>query len=95
MRTGKGRIRLAGLQVPVQIGGVVVFPGDLLRGDADVVVVVPRALRERVLADAEEITAREDTIREAIRAGARLDEARRMQRYHALQSPDYARDAKG
>lgn len=93
MRTGKGRIQLAGLQVPVQIGGVVVCPGDLLRGDADGVVVVPRALRERVLADAEEITTRENAIRQAIRAGARLDEARRTQRYHDLQSPDYARGA--
>ena len=89
MRTGKGRIQLAGLQVPVQIGGVTVYPGDLLRGDADGVVVIPQALQEQVLSFAEEITRKENTVRAAIRSGMRMDEARRQNQYHALQSPDY------
>jgi len=93
MRTGKGRIQLAGLQVPVQIGGVTVFPGDLLRGDADGVVVIPKALQEQVLGFAEEITRKENTVRAAIRSGMRMDEARRQNQYHALQSPDYTKAA--
>jgi regulator of RNase E activity RraA len=95
MRTGKGRIQLVAVQVPVSIGGVIVNPGDLLRGDADGVVAIPRALRAKVLDDAEEITVRENAIRAAIRAGKRMDEARTAHRYHDLQNPDYARIAKG
>ena len=93
MRTGKGRIQLAGLQVPVQIGGVTVYPGDLMRGDADGVVVIPQALQEQVLTYAEEITRRENAVRAAIRSGMRMDEARRQNHYHALQSPDYSKTA--
>jgi 4-hydroxy-4-methyl-2-oxoglutarate aldolase len=89
MRTGKGRIQLAGLQVPVQIGGVTVNPGDLLRGDADGVVVIPKAMQEMVLSYAEEITAKENAIRAGIRAGMRMDEARQQHSYHVLQSPTY------
>jgi regulator of RNase E activity RraA len=89
MRTGKGRIQLAGLQVPVQIGGVNVNPGDLVRGDADGVVVVPQAMQEQVLAYAEEISAQENAIRAGIRAGLRMDEARKQYKYHHLQSPGY------
>lgn len=89
MRTGKGRIQLAGLQVPVQIGGVNVHPGDLLRGDADGVVVVPQAMQEQVLRYAEEITEQENAIRAGIRAGLRMDEARRRHHYHHLQNPGY------
>ncbi len=89
MRTGKGRIQLAGLQVPVTIGGVTVHPGDLLRGDADGVVVIPKALQEQVLTYAEEITAKENAIRDGIRRGLRMDEARRQYSYHQLQSPAY------
>ena len=89
MRTGKGRIELAGLQVPVCIGGVVVKPGDLLRGDADGVVCVPAQHVARVLDIAEDITAKENAIRQAIRSGVRLDRARAGHRYHDLQSPGY------
>lgn len=89
MRTGKGRIQLAGLQVPIQIGGVTVHPGDLLRGDADGVVVIPHSMQEQVLRYAEEITAKENAIRAGIRDGMRMDEARRQFSYHHLQSPKY------
>ncbi|CAN5146330.1 diguanylate cyclase [soil metagenome] len=89
MRTGKGRIQLAGLQVPVTIGGVTVHPGDLLRGDADGVVVIPQAMQSKVLDDAEEITVRENAIRASIREGLRMDEARKTHHYHHLQSQDY------
>jgi 4-hydroxy-4-methyl-2-oxoglutarate aldolase len=75
--------------VPIQIGGVTVYPGDLLRGDADGVVVIPQAMQETVLAHAEEITAQENAIRAGIRLGLRMDELRRQHRYHDLQSPGY------
>jgi len=89
MRTGKGRIQLAGLQVPVHIGGVTVHPGDLLRGDADGVVVIPQAMQEQVLTHAEQITAQENAVRACIRDGLRMDASRVQYNYHALQSPHY------
>ncbi|SAI74253.1 dimethylmenaquinone methyltransferase [Bordetella ansorpii] len=89
MRTGKGRIQLKALQAPVTIGGVVVNPGDIVRGDADGVVVLPRSHEDALLEVAEDITRKESAIRDAIRAGQRLDQARVRHQYHALQSPDY------
>jgi len=86
MRTGKDRVQVEGTNVSVNIGGARVRPGDLLRGDADGVVVIPQEHEEAVLSAAEEIAAAEDRIRDATRAGARLDEARQRFRYHQLQT---------
>jgi regulator of RNase E activity RraA len=89
MRTGKGRIQLKALEVPVIIGGVVVHPGDIVRGDADGVVVLPKVRENELLDVAEHISRQERELRDAIRGGMRMDEARRKYRYHDLQSPSY------
>jgi regulator of RNase E activity RraA len=47
------------INVPISCGGVVVMPGDIVIGDDDGVVVVPRADAEAVLAEVKEIAARE------------------------------------
>lgn len=86
MRTGKDRVQVEAMDVSVNIGEARVRPGDLLRGDADGVVVIPREHEEAVLAAAIEIDHAEQQIREAVRAGMRLDEARKQFRYHALQT---------
>lgn len=86
MRTGKDRVQVVATGTPVKIGDVRVEPGDLLRGDADGVVCLPRAHEDRVLEIAEEIERAEDAIREAVRGGMRLDEARKQFRYHSLQT---------
>jgi 4-hydroxy-4-methyl-2-oxoglutarate aldolase len=86
MRTGKDRVQVEATACPINIGGARVAPGDIVRGDADGVVVIPRAHEDAVLAAAEEIDAAEDRIREATRSGMRLDEARRLFRYHSLQT---------
>jgi regulator of RNase E activity RraA len=86
MRTGKDRVQVEAVNVPVNIGQARVQPGDLLRGDTDGVIVIPREHEDAVLAAAEEIHAAEARIREAVRGGMRLDEARRQFRYHQLQS---------
>lgn len=90
MRTGKDRVQVEGVNVPVNIGGARVAPGDLLRGDADGVVVIPKEHEEAVLKSAEEIQAAEDAIRAACRTGMRLDEARAQHKYHQLQTRDKA-----
>lgn len=86
MRTGKDRVQVERMECVVNIGGARVAPGDLMRGDPDGVVVIPRAHEEAVLAAAEEIHAAEEHIREACRGGMRLDEARRRFKYHQLQT---------
>jgi regulator of RNase E activity RraA len=63
-----------------------VCPGDLLRGDSDGVVAIPRDREDEVLAVAEEIEVAEARIREAVQGGQRLSEARSAQKYHLLQT---------
>lgn len=86
MRTGKDRVQVEGVNVPVVLGGSRVTPGDIIRGDADGVVVLPKEHEDRILDVAEEIEVAETSIRNAIRQGKRLDEAREQFRYHQLQT---------
>ena len=70
----------------MNIGDARVAPGDIVRGDADGVVVIPKEHEDKVL-DAAEASSRPRTrIREAVRGGMRLDEARKQHRYHQLQT---------
>ena len=63
------RWELEATQVPVTIGTVSVEPGDWIVGDDDGVVVVPGAIAEDVLAEAEGKAATESEIRVAVREG--------------------------
>lgn len=90
MRTGKDRVQVEATQVPVNIGGVRVAPGDLVRGDADGVVVIPRDVEDEVLTCAEQIQAAEDAIRQSVRNGMSLLEARIAHGYHSLQTKETA-----
>jgi regulator of RNase E activity RraA len=86
MRTGKDRVQLEAVNVIINVGDARVKPGDLVRGDSDGVVVIPREREDELLATAEEIDAAEQRIREAVAGGMRLDEARKAQKYHSLQT---------
>ena len=57
-----GRCLITHYQVPILIRGVVIKPGDIILGDIDGVVVVPRDLAYAVLLRAEEIRANEKKI---------------------------------
>lgn len=57
--TTVGRYKTEALNVPVQCGGILVRPGDLIVADADGVVVVPVDHVEEVLAKSLEIECRE------------------------------------
>lgn len=46
---GTGKSILGSVNVPIQCGGVVVYPGDIVLGDDDGVVVIPRATAGTVL----------------------------------------------
>ncbi|MDT8398812.1 MAG: RraA family protein [Pseudomonadales bacterium] len=88
MRTGKDRVQVDAEQVPVTIGDARVQPGDLIRGDADGVVVIPAAREEEVLNVAEQIDAAEAKIRQYLAEGHSIAEARAQMKYHSLQTPD-------
>jgi len=60
------------LQVPIGCGGVAVYPGDLIVGDADGVVVVPAHLAEQVAIDADAQEQFETWALGRIQAGAKL-----------------------
>ena len=68
----KGRGRVMAIDVPVRCGGVKVASGDLIFGDADGVVVIPRAIEEQVLTLAFEKIKGEKRTLDDLRAGEKL-----------------------
>jgi regulator of RNase E activity RraA len=85
MRTGKDRVQVEGYQQPVSLGDVRVCPGDLIVGDGDAIVVVPRQRMEEVLKRALATREVEERILAAALAGMPLTEARKQFGYHTLQ----------
>ena len=65
-----GRCLISHYQAPVRIGTTLVRPGDIVLGDIDGVVVVPRALAVAVLVRAEEILGNERRIFSWVAEGA-------------------------
>jgi 4-hydroxy-4-methyl-2-oxoglutarate aldolase len=68
----KGRGAVAAIDVPIRCGGVAIMPGDLVVGDADGVVVVPRAVEARAIARAFDKITSENLTRDELAAGAKL-----------------------
>ena len=88
MRTGKDRVQVAEVGGVVTLGDVQVAPGDLVVGDDDGVVVVPRDRAEEVATTAAQIGEAEDQIVAALRQGMSITDARRQHGYHSLQRPE-------
>ena len=63
------RWRVADWGQPVTIGGVRVSLGDLIVGDADGVVVIPRRVAHEVLGRCEKLVGTENSVRAAVRRG--------------------------
>jgi regulator of RNase E activity RraA len=72
--TARGRIVELATGEPVTIGGVGVKPGDYAIGDGSGVAFIGAENIERVLAAAEEISAREAAMAQALREGKRITE---------------------
>jgi regulator of RNase E activity RraA len=85
MRTGKDRVEVADVQVPVALGDAQTRPGDIVVGDDDGIVVVPAARLAEVRDVAEQISATEDNITDAILSGSSIKQARGRYGYHSLQ----------
>ncbi len=64
-----GRFRISGWQIPVRIGEVDIYPGDIVFGDIDGVIVVPRAIAYEVLLRAEEIAESEGELKKWVQEG--------------------------
>jgi len=62
-------------RVPIEIGTTAIGPGDLVLGDRDGVLVVPRELEDEVLTRALEKAAAEKVVRAAIEDGMSVTEA--------------------
>jgi regulator of RNase E activity RraA len=74
------------INVPIGCGDAPVFPGDVIVGDGEGVVVIPAHLADKIAAETAEMTAFEDFVTETVRAG------RSIMGLYPLQDED-ARDA--
>jgi regulator of RNase E activity RraA len=71
-RTNKTLHHPVDLQQPIGCGGVAVFPGDIIVGDGEGIVVIPRHLAAEVAQEAAAQEEKENFIMEKIRAGASI-----------------------
>ena len=68
----KGRGEVAVIDVPVEISGVRIAPGDLIFGDVDGVVAIPRAVETEALTLALKKVSTENTVRAELKRGDKL-----------------------
>lgn len=87
MMTGKDRVELEALNVPVNVSQRQVRPGDIVLGDDSGVVIIPASRAKEILQIALEIEETEQKILQSIARGQSLREARAELKYHALQTP--------
>ncbi len=59
-----------GINEPIGCGDAPVFPGDVIVGDADGVIVIPAGIADEIADEAVEMTAYEDFVQERVKAGA-------------------------
>ncbi len=70
-----GRLDVVGHNIPIECGGVLVYPGDLVLADHDGVVIVPNAAAEETLKLAEEKVSGENLVRKALAEGMKTADA--------------------
>lgn len=64
-----GRFRITGWQIPIRIGDVDIFPGDIVFADIDGAIIVPRSIAHEVLLRAEEIAKEEGELKKWVEEG--------------------------
>jgi 4-hydroxy-4-methyl-2-oxoglutarate aldolase len=74
------------INIPVSVAGLPVTPGDIVLGDSDGVVVVPRDQAADVLKRSQEILQKEEDLREKIDRGELIFDILELQKY--LNRPD-------
>jgi 4-hydroxy-4-methyl-2-oxoglutarate aldolase len=68
----KGRGKVMAIDGPIACGGVEISPGDLVFGDADGVICIPRAIEEAAIGAALQKVEGEERTREALARGEKL-----------------------
>lgn len=86
MVTGKDRVTVDSINVPISISGVQVCPGDIILGDDSGVIVIPKDRAEEALEIAKSIESTEQKIIEEVKKGSSLKDARKKLGYHKLQT---------
>ena len=66
----RGRGKVADFRIPLKVGAVTVLPGDIVFGDIDGVVILPRAVESDVVGTALEQVRKEKTARRMLQEGA-------------------------
>lgn len=88
MVTGKERVQVDAVNVPVAVSGVQVRPGDIILGDDSGVLCIPKEVAEKVLEIAKHIEEVEQKIIAEVTKGSTLKAARENLGYHHLQSKE-------
>jgi 4-hydroxy-4-methyl-2-oxoglutarate aldolase len=78
----KGRNDVIAYDCRIECGGVAVFPGDIVFGDIDGVVIIPAGLAVEVINEAYGKVDRENIVREELKKGMSLPEA--WEKYHTI-----------
>lgn len=86
MVTGKERVTVDAVNIPVAVSGVQVRPGDIILGDDSGALVIPKERAEEVLNIAKHIEEVEQQIIQEVKNGSSLKDARKKLGYHKLQS---------
>jgi regulator of RNase E activity RraA len=60
------------INCPIGCGDVAVFPGDIMVGDDDAVIVIPAEIADEIATEAMEMTVYEDFVVEQVKAGATI-----------------------
>ena len=71
-----GHSKIKATEVPIMINGVTIAPGDIIFGDIDGVVCIPRDIAEDVLKKAEDLVATETKVRAELLKGATATDVR-------------------
>ena len=86
MRTGKDRVYVDAVNMPIELSNVQAFPNDIVFGDDSGVIIIPASMAENVIDVAEQIGEKEELILQLIEKGHSLKEAREITGYHHLQT---------
>lgn len=81
MQSAKNRVQLKATQVPVEISGVTVHPGDLVVCDSSGCLVIPAARAAEVVRRAQAVEQTERDIIQSVNEGYSLEQARALHRY--------------
>lgn len=76
MRSGKNRVHKTNQQCPLMINDIPINPGDIIFGDDNGALVIPKQLLPELLNRAERIKLTEQRIAAAVKSGSTLEQAR-------------------